>query len=236
NSVELVTLVNCSDQCQMDKSPVNISPASASMAKSLRFAGWRNAGSVRRSHPVQSQSSGSAKISRKNAVAVGPVSLNFTRIGANPMPVAPPIRARKASRERFIEDPNSKSQSSKEAQGSKLQTSKAPQLRVAIERLSFHFLSFDSLSFELHFLPTSSSTAAVIAVTPVLIVGSGTGRYRLEWRAGSGLPVRSLSTTRSGSTEPSQKMQMGILSAVRPYSLKSSPPITGLRETTLLSP
>jgi hypothetical protein len=31
-----------------------------------------------------------------------------------------------------------------------------------------------------HFRPTSSSTAADMAVTPVLMVGSGTGRYRLE--------------------------------------------------------
>src|SRR5262245_13801211 len=34
------------------------------------------------------------------------------------------------------------------------------------------------------FLPTSSSTAAVMAITPVLSVGSGRGANRLEWRDG----------------------------------------------------
>src|SRR6185436_6461552 len=66
---------------------------------------------------------------------------------------------------------------------------------------------------------------AVIARMPVLIVGAGIGWYRLEWSDGSGAFVLSLSFTRARSTEPSPKMQIGILSAVRPYSLKSSPPM-----------
>src|SRR3954471_3753168 len=38
-------------------------------------------------------------------------------------------------------------------------------------------------------LPRSSSTAAVMAVTPVLKVGSMAGRNWLEWRAGRVLPL-----------------------------------------------
>jgi hypothetical protein len=41
---------------------------------------------------------GSANNSRKNAVAVGPVWLSRTRIGANPMPVAPANNAMNAQR------------------------------------------------------------------------------------------------------------------------------------------
>src|SRR5207247_826706 len=47
--------------------------------------------------------------------------------------------------------------------------------------------------FKHHFLPASSNTAAVMAVTPVLRVGSGTGANWLECSGGSGLPVLSLS-------------------------------------------
>src|SRR5437879_13792422 len=87
-----------------------------------------------------------------------------------------------------------------------------------------------------YFLPASSSTATVIAMTPVLIVGSGSGANWLECSEGRDLPVFSLSASLSGFTAPSQNRQIGILSFVRPYSLKSSPPMTGFIGRTLVSP
>jgi len=48
----------------------------------------------------------------------------------------------------------------------------------------------------------SSSTASVMATTPSLIVGSGTGANLLECKLGSGAPVFSLSAIFAGSTAP----------------------------------
>jgi NAD-binding of NADP-dependent 3-hydroxyisobutyrate dehydrogenase len=49
---------------------------------------------------------------------------------------------------------------------------------------------------------------AVMATTPVRIVGSGTGANCGEWVAGNGTPVRSLSFTLVGSEAPSQKQKI----------------------------
>src|SRR5260370_42493981 len=75
-----------------------------------------------------------------------------------------------------------------------------------------------------------------MAVTPVLMVGSGTGAQRGEWSEGRDLPVRSASLRTAGSTPPPLNMQIGILSPVRPYSEKSSPPIGGSSFKTLAAP
>src|SRR5438105_3237492 len=77
-------------------------------------------------------------------------------------------------------------------------------------------------------LPVNSSTAAVMASMPVLIVGSGTGAHKEECNEGSAAPVRSHSLMASGLTPPTPNMKIGTFSAVRPYSEKSSPPIEGL--------
>src|SRR5690348_16104978 len=54
------------------------------------------------------------------------------------------------------------------------------------------YLVFGVWGLVFHFF-INSNTAAVIAVTPVLIVGSGTGANSGECSEGKGLPVRSLS-------------------------------------------
>src|SRR6266705_3205561 len=56
----------------------------------------------------------------------------------------------------------------------------------------------------------NSSTAAVIALTPVRRVGSGSGSNRLECSDGSGLPDFRLASTLDGSIAPSQNMKDGI--------------------------
>lgn len=55
-----------------------------------------------------------------------------------------------------------------------------------------------------------SSTALVMALTPVRRVGSGMGAHRAECTPGSGTPVRWLSANFSESTAPSVNWQMGI--------------------------
>src|SRR6185503_12157054 len=49
----------------------------------------------------------------------------------------------------------------------------------------------------------NSSTAEVIALTPVLNVGSGTGAKSAEWRPGNGTPDSRLCLTLAGSEAPS---------------------------------
>ncbi len=71
---------------------------------------------------------------------------------------------------------------------------------------------------------------------PVFNVGPGCGWKNGECREGRGLPVRIASALISGETTPSQNWQMGIFSAVRPNSLKSSPPITGWSASTRSAP
>ena len=56
----------------------------------------------------------------------------------------------------------------------------------------------------------NSSTAAVIARTPVRRVGSGSGSNRLECSDGKGLPDFRLASTLDGSIAPSQNMKAGI--------------------------
>ena len=53
--------------------------------------------------------------------------------------------------------------------------------------------------------------AAVMALTPVAIVGSASGAKRGECKLGKSLPLATL----AGSTAPSQKMKLGIFSSVR---------------------
>ena len=52
----------------------------------------------------------------------------------------------------------------------------------------------------------SSSTAAVIPITPVRIVGSGTGANLLECRVGNSFPVCLYSAIFAGSTAPNVKI------------------------------
>src|SRR2546422_4303901 len=73
----------------------------------------------------------------------------------------------------------------------------------------------------LHFF-INSSTAAVIALTPVRIVGSGKGAKSAECSDGSGVPVSLLSLTFGGSTAPSQKIVVGIWWPSSEYLAKSS--------------
>ena len=81
----------------------------------------------------------------------------------------------------------------------------------------------------------NSSTAEVIALTPVRKVGSGSGSNRLECRDGRGFPDFLLASTLAGSIAPSQNIQEGIvLSKLR--RPKSSLPIIGGHLTTLLAP
>lgn len=57
----------------------------------------------------------------------------------------------------------------------------------------------------------NSSTAKVMALTPVRSVGSGNGANKAECSEGNGLPVCLLSFTLSGSAAPSQKAVVGIV-------------------------
>jgi hypothetical protein len=75
---------------------------------------------------------------------------------------------------------------------------------------------------QFHFVCNKSSTAAVIACTPVLIAGSGAGANLLEWSDGKAAPFCRLSASLPDSTVPNQNMQMGILGSTRPYCPKSS--------------
>jgi hypothetical protein len=56
----------------------------------------------------------------------------------------------------------------------------------------------------------SSSTAFVIPINPVRIVGSGTGANLLECKLGRGAPVFLLSAAFAGSTAPTLNMNAGI--------------------------
>src|SRR6266705_1683317 len=71
-----------------------------------------------------------------------------------------------------------------------------------------------------------SSTAVVIAMIPVRIVGSGTGANLLECRVGNSFPACLYSAIFAGSTAPMWKLTAGIEWSDRLYSEKSSPPIT----------
>src|SRR5690242_17168797 len=85
NSVELVTDVSLSDQCHNVRSAANRNPHAAIIAYGFEGNGLRMA-----------QRIGSARNTRQNAVAVGPVWLSRTQIGANPIPIAPSNAARSA--------------------------------------------------------------------------------------------------------------------------------------------
>ena len=64
-------------------------------------------------------------------------------------------------------------------------------------------------------LPNNSNTAALIACTPVLILGSSSGANWLECSDGNVTPCARLAATFSGAMTPSQKMQIGTFSFVR---------------------
>src|SRR5437763_10299856 len=85
------------------------------------------------------------------------------------------------------------------------------------------------------YLFIKSNTAAVIATTPVRIVGSGTGANLLECRVGSGAaPGFFDSANFAGSTAPTCKLAVGMeCSGTKLYSEKSSPPIVGSTISTL---
>ena len=70
---------------------------------------------------------------------------------------------------------------------------------------ALHFRKHKLKSVPLDYFFISSSTAAVIALTPVRNVGSGSGWNKLEWSEGSGLPDFLLASTLAGSIAPSQK-------------------------------
>src|SRR4051812_42869651 len=55
-----------------------------------------------------------------------------------------------------------------------------------------------------------SSTALVIPMIPVRIVGSGTGANLLECRLGNGVPLFLLSAAFAGSTAPTLNINAGI--------------------------
>jgi hypothetical protein len=55
-----------------------------------------------------------------------------------------------------------------------------------------------------------SSTALVMAMSPVRMVGSGTGANLLECKLGNGVPVFLLSAAFAGSTAPTLNMNAGI--------------------------
>ena len=69
----------------------------------------------------------------------------------------------------------------------------------------FQWVNHRLKSVPLRYFFNNSSTAAVIALTPVRNVGSGNGWNKLEWSDGSGLPDFRLASTLAGSIAPSQK-------------------------------
>src|SRR6266498_4573411 len=66
SNVALATVVNCSDQCQMERSPVKNRPATASRPKSRRLQGWRNDEALFRSLAAHHQRNGNANSSRRS--------------------------------------------------------------------------------------------------------------------------------------------------------------------------
>ena len=85
SSVELVTDVSLSDQCQSVRSAANKNPHAMIISHGLEATGFRAA-----------QSTGSAMATRQKAVAVGPVWLRRTQMGAKAIPTAPSSAAAKA--------------------------------------------------------------------------------------------------------------------------------------------
>src|ERR1051326_883911 len=81
-----------------------------------------------------------------------------------------------------------------------------------------------------------SSTALVIAFTPVRIDGSGTGANSLECGPGSRVPFSLASASFAESTAPSQNIQVGGLGCSSAYKLKSSLAITDSPGRTLSLP
>src|SRR5206468_5397547 len=80
----------------------------------------------------------------------------------------------------------------------------------------------------------SPTTAAVIALTPVRRLGTGSGWYRDEWIEGSGSPFARAAATLSGGMVPRRNMKIGTPPLLkRP---KSSAPIVGSTGTTFPAP
>ena len=90
-------------------------------------------------------------------------------------------------------------------------------------------------SLSSHFF-INSSTAVVIPIMPVRMVGSGTGANLLECRLGNSFPSFLYSAIFAGSTAPMWKSTAGIEWSARLYSEKSSPPIVGSTIWTFSSP
>ena len=89
---------------------------------------------------------------RKNAVALGPTSLNRTRTGANPIPVAPASRAATAKRV-----------------GAESKVGREDWQGLVGRRQRA------DADGRIYFFAARCMTAAVMARTPIVIVGSGWG-------------------------------------------------------------
>src|SRR5580704_3640021 len=93
NSVASATVVYVIDQCQN-----RISPANSTPARPIGSAASLVAGTARASKRIHSHSKGSASSSRWKPVATGPSSDRRTKIGENPIAIAPAKSAGSARR------------------------------------------------------------------------------------------------------------------------------------------
>jgi len=91
SSVALATDVSLIDQCQNDRSPAKLRPTAMSAVRCMRLSctGFR----VGRDSRAHSQRAGAASATRQNADVIGPTSASRTKIGENPIAVAPRISA-----------------------------------------------------------------------------------------------------------------------------------------------
>ena len=89
SNVEFATDVYLMDQCQNARSPANAMPATSNMGKSVFNAFVCFVFNEKN----KIQSSGTARQTRQNALAVGPTSDTRTQIGDSAMKIAPPNSA-----------------------------------------------------------------------------------------------------------------------------------------------
>ena len=108
------------------------------------------------------------------------------------------------------------------------------------DKNKFHSTLYSPLTSLAHFLPhhffIKSSTAPLIALTPVRTVDSGTGANSLECGPGSRVPFSLASFNFCASTAPSQNMLIGGFGSSSAYKLKSSLAITGSPGSTFSFP
>jgi hypothetical protein len=96
SSVELATEVSPRDRCQRAKVLPRNSPEANSARSSRRADGRPGFPDRRPSISIHANRIGRARRTRQKAVATGPTSLIFTKIGAKAMPAAPASSAAKA--------------------------------------------------------------------------------------------------------------------------------------------